>query len=733
LFVLEEGGVHAALSERRGGVLGATAARVLDEPGFHPMRHTDKVSSSGVSRVRYFFGQLLTERELESEQSYHVQLRRLAQRETLGTGTVVGLEVAAKHAGESAPRSVFVRPGFALDPDGRELILVQPLVVEVAPDPGAAKTYGFQPSSENPEQLAAAIAGRFTQPFSTREIHALAEALAGSRLLSQRERDVLFERGDVAPVRAQLEHIDPATPLPAAPFDFIAWLVECLLGVTYVGLRYAEIGSDPQPARLEPPGSQPERCSPSRTLQAVVVVTSPDAFPGVPDPFESFKRCLGKNPSPHGIDEHVTRCLLEGWRGMSPPPHEVCAEFPTILLARITWSRFRACKGSHILGIDNCHRPTAPGVPMVRALAELALCRPVHQGPTGPQGPTGERGVPGPTGDVGATGPSGPTGDIGATGPTRGVGATGSSGPTGDVGSTGAAGSTGATGATVATGSTGATGHDGPTGPTGSLGATGSTGASGVDGPTGPKGDAGPTGSSGATGPMNFDCEDVERAISIDAEHGGLQWIGGRTNDYRGAALHIKAKIESIVLQGVTAIAGAGHSDFVRWELGDVNRATHHGQHRLRRRQRRPRHRLAKRQAARARAGPGRQYLQRSKGLPRRNRCLSGAHQQQGQRRPEWVDAGDADRQWARACPGGGEEEVNGTLMAATRACPGRRDGCQRWLLSHSCSSSASGKAAAAASSNGVAAFRNRSRLATSGKCSLASGAALTSRSSSSI
>jgi hypothetical protein len=52
------------------------------------MRATEKVISSGVSRVRYFFGQLLTERDLESEQHFHLLMRRLVQREAFGTGTM---------------------------------------------------------------------------------------------------------------------------------------------------------------------------------------------------------------------------------------------------------------------------------------------------------------------------------------------------------------------------------------------------------------------------------------------------------------------------------------------------------------------------------------------------------------------------------------------------------------------------------------------------------------------
>jgi hypothetical protein len=841
------------------------------------MHQADKVVSSGLSRVRYFFGQLLTQRDLESEQHYHVLLRRLVQREAFGTGTIVGLEVTANHEGRKAPRSVCVLPGFALDPDGRELILVKPVSVEVASDAMAVKSYPFLPSPTTRDQLVAAVAQRFRQPFGLPDLDALMAALAAARLVPDHERQAFRDRGDVARLREHLEHIDPSTPRPQAAVDFNAWLVDCLVGVTFVGIRFAEICSEPQPAMLEPSHGRHEPYPASRTEQAVVLVTSPEPFAGVVDPFKHFVRCLGPHLSPHRIDERVTECLLEGWRGLAPsaPTHHTqCA---TVQLARVTWSRFTSCNGTQILCVDNCGRPIAPGGPMVRALAELALSRPAHHGPpgpTGPEGPRGVQGIAGPTGDsgptgdrgdtgaLGETGPTGPTGSIGMTGPTGpagdagkdgDTGSTGDTGPTGDrgptgsiggigptgdrgstgptgpagemgsVGATGATGNTGATGPTgdvgatgrigptgsagdvgatgptgptgpggdtggagVAgdtgpTGPTGETGRVGPTGPTGGVGsagptgatgatgptgsagptgASGSSGATGSVGPTGPRGEAGgagptgpigptgnrgvdgiagttgstgPTGATGATGPigtgcvdfvinsqadlsaiaagpihrlpsdgsycfgnfvldtdhrivvpggrkvelhghgtkslvsgnidgavllleenatvhahdfkitntrtsgtpraiesatteayfvnlavfikdttgteigegvrvtkgrffatqlrisdchtgvscrggevflMNYDCEDVMHGVRIAADHGGLQWIGGRINDYRGAALQIEAKLESLVLQGVTAVAGAGHADFVCWKDGKVNRAS---------------------------------------------------------------------------------------------------------------------------------------------------------------
>ena len=87
-----------------------------------------------LSRVRYFFGQLLTQRDLEAEQEFHLRLQRLSQRETFGTGTVSGLRVSWELDGQYPPRSVFVLPGLAIDPDGRELLLERAVCVPLAPE-----------------------------------------------------------------------------------------------------------------------------------------------------------------------------------------------------------------------------------------------------------------------------------------------------------------------------------------------------------------------------------------------------------------------------------------------------------------------------------------------------------------------------------------------------------------------------------------------------------------------
>ncbi|HEU4583747.1 MAG TPA: hypothetical protein VFS67_36065, partial [Polyangiaceae bacterium] len=70
---------------------------------------------------------------------------------------------------------------------------------------------------------------------------------------------------------------------------------------------------------------------------------------------------------------------------------------------------------------------------------------------------------------------------------------------------------------------------------------------------------------------QNYDCENLTNGLSIDASHSGLQWIGGRINDY-AIALQVTNACQSIVLHGVTAVSGT--DSFVKRTAGTVNRAT---------------------------------------------------------------------------------------------------------------------------------------------------------------
>jgi hypothetical protein len=71
-------------------------------------------------RPRYFVGKLLTAEDLELEQSYHIERRRLLNRMLHGTGIVSGLGVVLGR------QDVTVSPGLALDPEGREILISDP-------------------------------------------------------------------------------------------------------------------------------------------------------------------------------------------------------------------------------------------------------------------------------------------------------------------------------------------------------------------------------------------------------------------------------------------------------------------------------------------------------------------------------------------------------------------------------------------------------------------------------
>lgn len=81
-------------------------------------------------RVRFFNGQFLTAADFEADQKYHIEMRRLHNRRLHGLGIVEGLEVTV---GGSDFVTVVVSPGIALDGLGREIIVDQPLRIELGP------------------------------------------------------------------------------------------------------------------------------------------------------------------------------------------------------------------------------------------------------------------------------------------------------------------------------------------------------------------------------------------------------------------------------------------------------------------------------------------------------------------------------------------------------------------------------------------------------------------------
>jgi hypothetical protein len=113
-------------------------------------------ASDPAERPNYFRGKLLGVDDLSHEQDYHRSKRRLHNRLLHGWGVVAGLEVTA---GETASL-VVVSPGCALDPCGNDILVPEPVVVDVSPSlpPGAgadqavhlAIRYAETPSSPVP-------------------------------------------------------------------------------------------------------------------------------------------------------------------------------------------------------------------------------------------------------------------------------------------------------------------------------------------------------------------------------------------------------------------------------------------------------------------------------------------------------------------------------------------------------------------------------------------------------
>lgn len=73
-------------------------------------------------RNRYFYGKMLTERDLTLEQTYLNRKRWLVNRLGLGSGVLCGLEVETSQDGQC----VMVHPGVAIDPLGREIVVPEP-------------------------------------------------------------------------------------------------------------------------------------------------------------------------------------------------------------------------------------------------------------------------------------------------------------------------------------------------------------------------------------------------------------------------------------------------------------------------------------------------------------------------------------------------------------------------------------------------------------------------------
>jgi hypothetical protein len=70
-------------------------------------------------KARYFHGMLMTERDFQDEQKYHIEKRKLVNRMLHGYGVVCGLQI--KPTTPTASSTITISPGLALDCNGNEI------------------------------------------------------------------------------------------------------------------------------------------------------------------------------------------------------------------------------------------------------------------------------------------------------------------------------------------------------------------------------------------------------------------------------------------------------------------------------------------------------------------------------------------------------------------------------------------------------------------------------------
>lgn len=80
-----------------------------------------------IERIRYFTGQVLGESDLAQEQGYLREKARRHNRLVHGWGIVSGLDVRSGPTGGE----VTVEPGYALDPNGDEIVVADAVIVDL--------------------------------------------------------------------------------------------------------------------------------------------------------------------------------------------------------------------------------------------------------------------------------------------------------------------------------------------------------------------------------------------------------------------------------------------------------------------------------------------------------------------------------------------------------------------------------------------------------------------------
>ena len=341
--------------------------------------------TNSASRLRFFSGQLLTQRDLQAEQTYHVLLRRLMQREILGTGTVAGLAVQHPTAGTpEADSFVIVEAGLAIDPDGRELLIEKSVQLQIAAAPLTPNTTPFPPSTtpDSATVLATDINTRFGLPTNT-----MKAADVNTLIVDLQAAGLMFttDPTPVTTLRGLVAQLPTTTPNPI-PTDLPAFFEDQLVSIVHVGLEYAENGAEPSPAIVDASCCAGTACFPGRTNEGVIITVSETPFPTIADPEETFRGCLIADGALNCADikTRLANCIFEMWRAMASVT-DPCGgtQFPVVPLAVVSWSLYPRA-GGRILTIDNIsERPLALGVPATRVLAEvLAGCTSEESGGT---------------------------------------------------------------------------------------------------------------------------------------------------------------------------------------------------------------------------------------------------------------------------------------------------------------------------------------------------------------
>lgn len=343
-----------------------------------------------IERVSYFYGQLLTERDLRAEQDYHVMLRRLMQREMLGTGTVAGLGI--EQVGTDG--TFIVHPGLALDRDGRELLLTTDVTIQAVPDVVADQTSHYLDGIVSASDIADALSTEWNASVGAGDVGFLWSILYAFNMANDIDPPAMGGGPPdplpmLSALLARLGDPPGGFVLPLGEPLFI-YLFHRLVGLTFLGLRYRERGSLPSPSVLGGACCDADGCQPARLQEGVDVIAS-EVYPDNPD-FSLderviIERCLENDQNPDGVTSPVTpppppwqhdrdQCLAEAviasWRGL-PDVRSCAADLPVVTIGGVGFARLARLNSTdpRVLLTDQIRtRPLAAGAPALRALLE---------------------------------------------------------------------------------------------------------------------------------------------------------------------------------------------------------------------------------------------------------------------------------------------------------------------------------------------------------------------------